>query len=165
MADVSAELALELVESCLKGGERDTADRFAKQIVRNNHDDEGLLSQIVATYDQAGFGADGKQMVGATKEETAAVNNQGVRLLKTGKVDESIKFFADALKGMPQNPVVNLNAAYSLTLSMKGGQVSRRRSAEVKNSLDAARAANANPKGYQKVLGRYQKLATSKLAS
>jgi hypothetical protein len=38
-------------------------------------------------------------MVRAVKEEAAAINNEGVRLLKVRKVDESTKFFADALRG------------------------------------------------------------------
>jgi hypothetical protein len=36
-------------------------------------------------------------MMSAVKEETAAINNESERLLKAGKVDESIKFFAEAL--------------------------------------------------------------------
>jgi hypothetical protein len=66
---------------------------------------------------------------------------------------------------LPQNSVVNLNAAYSLTLSMTSGKASHRRLPEVKSYLDAARAANANRQGYQKVLGLYQKLSTSRLPS
>ena len=163
--EIGPELALDLIKVCLEGGEREAADKIAKQVVRNNHGETSLLEKVVAAYEETGAGGEGKQLVSDTKEQTAAINNEGVRLLKAGKIEESITFFADALQGMPQNPVVNLNAAYSVTLSMKSGRVSSRGLAQARGYLDAARAASADARGYQKVLRLYKSLSVAKAAS
>ena len=153
-----ASVVLELVCACLEHGRREAADELTRQLVRNNHDNDELLSRVVSSYEAAGAGDDVQSLVTATREQTIAINNDGIKLLKAGRVGESIELFTRALEAMPLNPVVNLNTAYALTQFLREGPVSRRRLADIRSCLDTARAANADPADYDKVMRLYQEL-------
>jgi hypothetical protein len=55
----------------------------------------------------------------ATKKEVVNINNDGARLLKEGKLEESIELFMKAARAMPGNIIVNINAAYSIMMQMQ----------------------------------------------
>ena len=61
------------------------------------------------------------------------------QMLKDGKITESIELFAEAAKGMPRNPIINLNAAQSLIAMMKNSQPTR---SALEETLSYIRAAN-----------------------
>ena len=68
---------------------------------------------------KAGNESEGLALINDTKQKIIEINNNGVNLLREGKIEESIELFTRAADGMPRNPVINLNAAQSMIIQMK----------------------------------------------
>lgn len=163
--NVSSDVAMELAENSLAHAKRDQADSVVKQVVSNHHDDARVLAQVTKIYEGAGLSQEGQSIVTSIRDEIADMNNRGIKLLKEGKIEESIELLSNSLKSMPKNPIVNLNAAYALTLYMKQSGTTRRRLAQAMSYLEVARESNGQDDGYRKVMALCQELATTRRAS
>ncbi len=161
-ASASPALALGLLEACLAFGEAGRADEVAGQLVRNHHDDASLLERIAALFAAAGRSRDGERLVSTAREDAARINDEGVELLAAGRVEESVELFSQALKGMPRNPVVNLNAAQSLATAMQEGRVTRRRLAQAMSCLEVVGSADPADARYRRLLGICNQLAAER---
>lgn len=117
--DDARQASLEEARRLFARGDKDTAAKMLENLVRNNHEDEALLSDVRDAFAQAGLGAQGEAMVSATRDKLVRLNNQGVDLARAGKLEEAIALFRDAAEGMPANRVVNLNAAQVLVIRMR----------------------------------------------
>lgn len=115
----------ELVQTCLEQGRTEQAHEVARSLVKNNHDDEDVLNRLSMIYREAGLSEAGDDLIRSTRKEVVDLNNEGVALVNAGKIEESIDFFSNAVKVMPNNAVFNLNAAHSLILFMKHSGPSR----------------------------------------
>ncbi|RRQ21795.1 hypothetical protein D6C00_07435 [Thiohalobacter thiocyanaticus] len=128
----------ELIQTCLAQGCTDQAHEMARALVKNHHDDEGVLSRLSRVYEEAGLAEAGADLISTARKEVVDLNNEGVALVNAGKIEESIDFFTNAVKVMPNNAVFNLNAAHSLVLYMKHSGPSRE---HLSRALDYIRAA------------------------
>ena len=123
-------------------------------------EDKGLLESISAVYEQAGFNEEGKTLIKNACNEVIKINNQGAKLLKDGKLEESIELFMEAAKGMPDNAVINLNTAYSMIMQMqKTGRVNKytRRAVKYLNKVHYLEPAN---KKYYQLMEMIQTLSS-----
>lgn len=110
-------------------------------------------------FEAAGMGADGKDLISAVKGELVKLNNQGVQLVKEGKLDDATKFFLDAVKGMPKNKTANLNAAQVMLMSMQKNGADNRYLYKVRECLDRAREIDSNDKQLDKLSDLFFKLS------
>lgn len=138
---VTADTGADLARACLIHERREEADEFTRSVVKNNHDNEVVLEKITRLYSEAGSQEEIRQLIDSTRSEIVKINNDGVKLLKDGKVKESIDLFSRAAKGMPHNPIINLNAAQSLIRLMKDSQPT---SASLEEALSYIQAAGNN---------------------
>lgn len=122
---IDPEAAMDFARVCLAHERKGDADRIMTEVIQNHYEDEALLDQIGTLYADAGFKQEADQLIKEVTEAAVEINNQGVRLAKDGKLKESCDFFARAVRDMPKNPVVNLNAAQSLIMLMKNDAPSR----------------------------------------
>ncbi len=126
VGSLSTNTALELTGLCLSHGKEDQANEIARTLVRNNHDNESLITQIKQQYSAAGKSDAGNALIENTKSEIVDLNNRGAKLLEEGKLEESIELFMKAARGMPDNIVVHLNTAYSIIMMMqKSGKIKK----------------------------------------
>ncbi len=161
---LSAETAMELADTCLTMGKKDEADELIRQLVRNHHDNEKVLERTKDIYEKAGLANEGNKLIEATCDEVIKVNNQGAILLKEGKLEESIELFIEAAKGMPDNAIINLNAAYSMIMQMqKTGKVNKytRRATKYLDKVHTLDPANQK---YYQLMEMIQKLSSKKAA-
>jgi len=138
---VSADVGMSLARSCLEHDRREDADRMIRQVICDNDTDEGILVQVTKLYTEAGSGDAIDTLIETTREEIVSINNEGVKLLKDGEIEASIQLFTRAARGMPRNPVINLNAAQSLISQMRNSGASRPALAQ---ALGYIRAAGEN---------------------
>jgi CheY-like chemotaxis protein len=136
---LNADGGVDLVQACLAHDRKQEAIEFVRNIVRNNHDDEAVLGRISDLYEDTGALGEISGVIENTRKEIVRINNEGVKLLKDGRIRESIELFAEAAKGMPRNPIINLNAAQSLITMMKTSQPTR---SALEETLSYIRAAN-----------------------
>jgi tetratricopeptide (TPR) repeat protein len=162
--DLPTASAMEMAEACFALGQGEHGNELLKHVIRNNHEDQQILAKVQELC--AGSGqAELANLVETTRQEVIATNNQGVELVKQGKVEESIELFLKAARAMPENVTVNLNAALSLIALMKQSGVVAKLAQQTEALLDRVmRVAPENPR-YRKVLQSYRELAAAGDAS
>lgn len=116
---VSGNVGLEIAKNCMQNGKKEEANHFFENIIKNNHEDDEMLARVAEVFQQAGNESEGLALINDTKQKIIEINNNGVNLLREGKIEESIELFTRAADGMPRNPVINLNAAQSMIIQMK----------------------------------------------
>jgi CheY-like chemotaxis protein/Tfp pilus assembly protein PilF len=159
---VRRQVALALAHACLAFGQGERADELVRDVVRNHHDEPEVLDRVARMYEAAGRAEEGRRLVSITREEAVRINDEGVKLREAGKVEESVELFSRALKGMPRNPMVNLNAAQSLAMAMQGGRVTRRRLGLAMSCLEVAGEANPADARYRQLLSLCNRLAAAR---
>ncbi len=162
---LSNDIALELTGLCLTTDNEDAADAITQNLIRNNHDNQSLIEKTKKIYASAGRAEAGDALIDKTTSEIVELNNNGARLLKEGKLEESIELFMKAARGMPDNVVVNLNAAYSLLMQMKQTGKVKKYSSRVETYLERVHQLEPTNKKYFELLELLQKLIASKQAA
>ena len=155
---LSTDIALELTDLCLSSGKEDAANEITKNLVRNHHDDEKLIARTKKIYSDAGKSDAGDDLIDKTTSEIVDINNKGAHLLKEGKLDESIELFMKAARGMPDNIIVNLNAAYSLMMQMKKTGKVKKYASRVENYLERVHSLDPTNKKYHELMDMLQQI-------
>ncbi len=155
---LSTDIALELTDLCLSAGKEDAANEITKNLVRNHHDDKKLIERTKKIYADAGKSDAGDALIDKTTTEIVDINNKGAHLLKEGKLEESIELFMKAARGMPDNTVVNLNAAYSIMMQMKKTGKIKKYSSRVESYLERVHNIDPANKKYHEMLEMLQRL-------
>jgi len=157
---VPVDMAMELADTCLALGKKAEANDLLRQLVRNHHDNKDILKRTHDIYEKAGIADEGKALIENTCDEVIKINNQGAKLLKEGKLEESIELFIEAAKGMPENVIINLNTAYSMIMQMeKTGMVSKYMRGAIKY-LNKVHALDSSNKKYFQLMAMIQKLSS-----
>jgi tetratricopeptide (TPR) repeat protein len=157
--DMPVDAALNIAKACLKEGRTEEGNKIIKQIVRNHHDDQTILDKVAQLYKELGLQKEGGKIISDTKSETIEINNKGVQLLKKGKYQESIELFLKAVESMPQNYIINLNAAYSLILFMKDKGVDKQKMQKAKSYLDVAQSSEPHKSKYDEIMTMYNQMS------
>jgi len=162
---LSVNSTLELTSLCLSYDKADQADELTRDLVRNHHEDKALLEKTKRIYSDAGKSDSGNDLIEKTKSEIVEINNKGARLLKEGKIEESIELFMKAAHGMPDNVVVNLNTAYSIIMQMqKSGKIKKYMS-RAQKYLDRVYRLDPTNKKYNEMVELIQQLAEKREAA
>ncbi|MBX3631084.1 MAG: response regulator [Nitrosomonas sp.] len=113
------ETALEIAQTCLTLDNHELTNKIIKQLVNDHSENEKLLDQVRQLYEKAGKLDEANDIIQSTRQEIVKINNEGVKMVQDGKLEQSINFFIQAAKGMPNNATINFNAAYSMIRQMK----------------------------------------------
>ncbi len=118
-ARVPGHLALDYAKSLAGSGNTEAAEAVMKVVVQNNHDDPVFMGRAIEVCREAGISEDPQAMIQSMCKEIIAMNNQGVRLIRDGKLEPAIEFFRKAQEAMLGNKVINLNAALAMIMHME----------------------------------------------
>lgn len=160
-ANAAAEQMLEMARSYAELGELGNAQTLLEQVICNNHDDRMLLQQVEALIAQYALAVDAKRHVASIRREIVKLNNRGVKLAKTGRYSEALRLFSDAVATMPDNKVVNLNAARVMIMTMHHGGIAQEQLARVRDLLDHARTLDPAEPALHQVQQMYRDLMAS----
>lgn len=158
---LSTDIALELTDLCLSSGKEDEANEITKNLIRNHHDDKKLIERTRKIYSDAGKSDAGDELIDKTTSEIVDINNKGAHLLKEGKLEESIELFMKAARGMPENVVVNLNAAYSIMMQMQKTGKIKKYSSRVENYLERVHKIDPVNKKYHELMDMLQRISAN----
>lgn len=158
---LSADIGLSLARACQAHNRQEDADRIIRQVICDHDDDETVLAQVRDLYSESGSGNAVSELIEASRKEIIAINNEGVKLLKDGKVEASIELFTRAVRGMPRNPVVNLNAAQSLVHLMRDTGPDRETLARALGFIQAAGNRDRHHERQNRLLNSCRELAAS----
>jgi tetratricopeptide (TPR) repeat protein len=158
---LGTEIGLDLASQCLQLGRKELANELVSQVVKNHHEDQRVLDQINRIYQEAGAEEEGRALVEKTSGEIVRINNQGVKLLKEGRTGEAVELFLQAVRGMPRNPIVNLNTAQSLITLMSETTPSRQELETALGFLEAAQDGTQYTELRNRLLAKCQNLAAN----
>jgi tetratricopeptide (TPR) repeat protein len=155
---LTSDAAMEMAKACLALGRKEQGGELIKHVVRNNHQDEKVLSAARQVFEDMGMAGEADALISSTQQEVVDLNNEGVELAKNGSLQESISLFQRAARAMPENVIVNLNAAQSLIMMMQSGGANAQHLGQAKSYLERVGDVDSGNDRYQKLLGRYHDL-------
>ena len=159
--DLPADLAMELAKLCHANGDDAQAATIMSDTVNRHVEDTALMDQAKEAYGAMGMAQAGEQLISTLWSKVATANNDGVRLVREGRLNEAIVLLEKAAREMPRNPTINMNAARVLLLAME--KLGRRpdllaRSKEYLDRVPTAQSAHDDK--FQRLRGTWVKLAT-----
>lgn len=155
---LSADLTLEMARSYGELGQLDKAQAMLKDAVRNNHSDQELMERVEELAGDLALGVDPKSFVAEIRREIIKLNNKGVEMAKAGQFEEAVALFSEAVAAMPNNKVVNLNAARVMIMNMRAQGIESGQLTKVRELLERVRLMDPESSALRRVHGMYQEL-------
>lgn len=143
-SSIPPSLKLDLAKASFMIGDAESGERLVKEVIKSNHDDSAIKDSAVRMMEAVGVAEEGaKELVAKAADEVVALNNQGVLLARDGKLEEAAALLIDAVKHLPDNVTILLNAASVMILAMRRSGVKP----ETLTLVDryVARAASLSP--------------------
>ncbi|WP_157314317.1 response regulator [Chitinibacter sp. GC72] len=109
-----AALGLALAKSCLAQNRHDEALQLTRQVLKNRHDDPQLAARVTRIYKEQGREEEALSLIETTAADIVEMNNEAVRLAKSGDLHAAAERFLQAAKDMPSNLQVLLNTINAL---------------------------------------------------
>ena len=159
---VPLEVTMDVAQAHLTLGNKEKGNAMIKEIVRNHHDDEEILKQIEGIFEDADLEEEGKRIISSTRDEIIGINNKGVTLVKEKKLKEAIDFFDKAADGLPDNKIINMNAAQAIIMQMEQDGSGDKLLYQARQYLDRVQRLEPANMEYQKLAKRYKTLITAK---
>ncbi|MCE5265469.1 MAG: response regulator [Deltaproteobacteria bacterium] len=116
---VPADVELELAKALILSGDAQKGKEIVRKLIQSNHQNEELLAETAKMFEGLNMAEEGQELLSAAVEEVAELNNQGVKLVKEGELAKATSYFDKAAEGLPDNTLINANAAYACMLDMK----------------------------------------------
>jgi len=79
---VSTEIAMDMAKSLFQLGEKNKACGLLQSVVKNNHENTDIISQVEAVFQSEQLGDEGENLIQESKQEVININNQGVSLAR-----------------------------------------------------------------------------------
>jgi tetratricopeptide (TPR) repeat protein len=110
---------LDFAKALFTMGDEESGKNIIRRLIQNNHEDQELMGNIQAIFNDLDIGDEGRKIVSMARNEIIKLNNDGVRLVREGDLGKAIEFFEQAVDNLPDNKTINANAAHALILYMQ----------------------------------------------
>lgn len=155
---LSVDTAMDMAKACFAVGDMEQGEELVQKVVKNHHDEEEVIKKAQAVYDGAELKKEGEEAIKKARKEIITVNNKGVQLVKEGKMAEAIDFFDKAAKGLPNNKIINANAAQSLIMYMQKNGKSDHYLYQCKRYLDRLQKIDATYRKFKELHKVYEQI-------
>ncbi len=159
---IPIETSMDLAEICFKTGKKDIAMNCLSRIIKNNYDDNKIMKMTRDVFERAEMSEEGDTFIASVRAEIIGINNKGVKLVKEGRLEVAIDYFEKAAGGLPENKIINANAARALLMHIQ--KFGRNEQFLYKASQYLGKVRNIDPayKAYQELIHDLEKLRTGK---
>ena len=155
---IPSEIMLDLAKAHIIMGEKDKGTEILKHIVRDNHDNDEMLDNVRLIFKETGMVDKGENIIEIAREEIIKLNDEGVKLAQDGKLTEAITYFEKAAAQLPENKIINANAAQVLMLYMKKNGINEKQLSKAKTYLDRVRKIDETYRDIPLLLSMYREL-------
>jgi tetratricopeptide (TPR) repeat protein len=159
--NASAATTMDMANALFELGQKDKACGLLESMVKNNHENAGIIKMVKAVFENAGMGEEGGELIKKSSQEVININNQGVTLAKEGKFEEGIKLMRLALKDMPNSDLMIMNLCGMIIGLMSANGKDDRMIFEARELLDRVRKINPANKKYNAYTNILSKLSSS----
>jgi FimV-like protein len=160
---IPIEATMDLAKTCFDMGDKEQGKKLMQDIVRNNHDNEKVINMVQDVFNDATMQDEGEEIISSTRSEIIKLNNQGVRLVEDDKLKEAIEYFKKAASGLPENKIINANAAYALLMFLEKKGSNDQYMFQALQYLDRVKKIDPSDEKYQQLLNMYEKIASAKI--
>lgn len=150
---------LDLAQTLMDLGDKETSSQLIQSVVRNHHDDETLISRAQGIFDQADMAEEGAAILASTRKLAVDTMDKGVRLASQGKLEEGIEALREARTLMPGSSRLLLNLAYLLITRMEKSGWTIGLVNEAKRAIESARKSGKDQQRCGQIQSRLEKLA------
>lgn len=159
---VNSDITMDMAKSLFAMGEKDKACSMLQSVVKNNHENAELISQVEAVFESEQLGEEGANLIKESKKEVIDINNQGVMFARDGKFDEGVKLLRKAVQNLPNSEVIIMNLCGMLIGLMKKEGKDDRTVYEANSLLDRVRDLNPTNKKYHEYLNALNQIKVAK---
>lgn len=145
---VSTEISMDMAKSLFQLGKKDKACDLLQTVVKNNHENAEIISQVEEVFQSEQLGEEGENLIKESKQEVININNQGVSLAREGKFEEAVEMLRKAVQSLPNSEVMLMNLCGMLIGLMKKAGKDDNLAREAKNLLDRVRELNPSNRKY-----------------
>lgn len=149
---IPIDVTLELARSMLRRGEQGQASQVLAEALRNYCEDSDIIRRIEALFEEFGIRQAATDLVASTRREMAALNNEGVALVKAGDLEQALGLFLKAADGLPRNRTVNLNAAQVLVMHLQREGFNKQQFAKANEFLERVQQIEPGNEKYQTLM-------------
>lgn len=157
---IPAEIMLDMARSLIIMGNEAKGTEIISNIVRSNHDNAALLDNIRHVFKETGMEEKGNGIIKTARESVIKLNDDGVNLAQSGKLTEAIAYFEEAAEKLPENKIINANAAQVLMLYMKKNGINQQQLMKAKTYLDRVIIIDETYRDIPLLLSLYRELAS-----
>ncbi len=157
----SLSTTIDMADALLALGQKDKACSLLAGVVKNNHENAGILSMVEAVFDKAGLSEEGGELIKASAAEVVNINKQGVLLANQGKLEEGVKLMKQALLTLPDSDLMLTNLCGMMLGLMSRNGKDERMMSEVRQYLGRVNKINPANKKYNAYMNVLNKLANS----
>jgi tetratricopeptide (TPR) repeat protein len=158
---VNHAVTMDMANAMLKLGQKDKAFALLENVVKNNHDNPGIIDMVGDVFDKAGLSDEGNALIKKSTQEVIDINNQGVVLANEGKFEEGIRLMRKALQTLPNNDLMIMNLCGMIIGLLSRNGKDDRLIFEARELLDRVRRINPTNKKYNTYLNILNKLTDS----
>lgn len=149
---------LDLAETFMRLGSRDSASQLLQFVIRNNHEDDALAARALEVFENGEMGEEGRALIESSRREALDAMNQGARLAAQGKLGDALELMRQARTLMPRNPRLLLNHAYVVIACLQKDGWRHDLAAEARRSIATARLIVPGEKRCGELLARLESL-------
>lgn len=159
---IGSDITMDMAKSLFALGQKDKACGLLQSVVKNNHENAELISQVEAVFESEQLGEEGGNLINESRQEVIGINNQGVMFAREGKFDEGVKLLRKAVQDMPNSEVIIMNLCGMLIGLMQKEGKDDRMVYEAKSLLDRVREINQANKKYHEYLKALNQIKAAK---
>jgi tetratricopeptide (TPR) repeat protein len=154
----TANVDIDLAKALILQGDEERGRDMVRRLIQNNHEDTDIQGQVKQAFRDLGMDDEGEKLVGTAVDEVIKMNNEGVRLVGDGDLVKAIEYFQKAAEILPDNKIINANAAYAHILHMQKNKRDTAYLIKVRVYLDRVKRLDKDYKDLQKLRTMYKML-------
>lgn len=145
-ADLSNDLKIDLVKTCLDNKQQEAAAEVISEVMRNASDEQAL-EKAKQVLEQAGLKSLADELALKTSQDVQELVATGANKAESGAHEEAVDFMLQAVRKMPGNTQVGLNAALALLKLIDNRGWNEKLAGQARSLIDLARRDDpANPR-------------------
>ncbi len=156
--------SLDFARALYLTGNNDDGDSTIKQLVQNYQDNLDVMASVQGVYKELNREEQGKDVVRSARSEIVRLNNDGVRMVRSGDFRQAIEYFEKAAKRLPANKVINANAAHAMLLYMKKNGSSARMMKQTAKYLEEIKNADPHYGRLKELVPMYEDIERGRLS-
>ncbi|MBI4694370.1 MAG: response regulator [Gammaproteobacteria bacterium] len=111
--------SIDLARCCFQAGLKDEAHAIMDRLVREYHDRPDVIAAAQNLFDELDMKDHGAELIAGAQKAVVDINNEGVRLAQSGKLNEAIALLTRAADELPGNLTILLNVSHVLLLKLR----------------------------------------------